>query len=129
MFCTAIDLPSIWIDELSPRDQAIVMAWFAIECGTKGNNKKGEGNQYATYINKKAAVQWAHRFYRDAVLQLDGATLVLVEAAYKKTKYCPKPKKPITPRMLLRYHTELKHTAGGALMWGVLRISLSGDAW
>ena len=98
----------------------MVMSWFALDCGLYGNNKANEGNQWATYQNKKAAVKWAHRFYRDAVLDLSGATLVLVEAAYRRTKNNPKPKLPITPRMLLRCHTELKHTAGGALMWGVL---------
>lgn len=122
MFCTSIDLPSIWIDELIPREQAMVMAWFAIDCGYRGNNKKQEGNQYGTYLNKKAAVKWAHKHYRDAILHLEGATLVLVEAAYKRTKNNPRPKKPCTPRMLLHVEKELRASPGGALAWGVLLL-------
>lgn len=98
------------------------MAWFAVHCGSYGNNKKQEGNQWATYCNKKAAVKWAHRHYRDAILHLDGATLVLVEAAYKRNQNCPHPKKPCTPQMLLRCHAELKSSPGGALAWGVLLL-------
>ena len=122
LFCTAINLPNIWIDELVPREQATVMAWFAIDCGLYGNNKKQEGNQYATYLNKKAAVKWAHRHYRDAILHLEGATLTLVEAAYKRNKNNPRPKKPCTPRMLLRCREELRSSPGGALAWGVFLL-------
>ena len=135
-FTISIQLPTIFLDELSPSDQSTVMAWFAVACGEHGHNAKNEGNQFATYKVKKSAVVWAHKYYRNTILELKGATLSLIEACYRRTLNVPHPKQPFYASMLPGCATEFRSwpKAEGELAWGCLLLQFfylgrAGEIW
>ena len=135
-FTISLQLPTIFLDELSEADQSTVMAWFAVACGEHGHNAKCQGNQFATYKVKKSAVIWAHKYYRNVILELHGATLSLIEACYRRTLNVPHPKKPFYATMLPGCAAQFRNwnKSEGELAWGCLLLQFfflgrAGEFW
>ena len=135
-FTISIQLPTIFLDELSPSDQSTFMAWFAVACGEHGHNAEQEGNQFGTYKVKKAAVVWAHKYYRNSILELKGATLSLVEACYRRTLNIPHPKQPFYASMLPGCAAQFRvwpkpeaELAWGCLLLQFFYLGRAGEFW
>ena len=135
-FAISLQLPTIFLDELSSTDQSTIMAWFAVACGEYGHNAKCQGNQFATYKVKKSAVVWAHKYYRNSILELHGATLSLIEACYRRTLNVPHPKQPFYASMLPKCAAQFRHwnKSEGELAWGCLLLQFfylgrAGEVW
>lgn len=136
LFVVELDLPFIFLDEYIPQDVGLIMSWFAIACATRGNNKQGKGNIERTYKGKKSAIIYFHRLLRDHTPVLTGATLVLIERAYKKMQSStPHPMHAFTASMLraARAHFSIE-TVWGELGFNCMVVSYfylcrGGEMW
>ncbi|OWY94116.1 LOW QUALITY PROTEIN: hypothetical protein PHMEG_00036247 [Phytophthora megakarya] len=116
-FCNDFNFP-VWIDELPRGEQARMVGLFAGLCASEGHNRAKVGNK-KTFDGKMAAVAFAHKAVRNAMLDYRDPEFELIAQGYKRTNSQVDRKQPVTTPMLRKMLELINLTEPqNQLLWG-----------